>query len=84
MALTVDYIFNGVTIPRAYVSVFRFQGCKEWMKVDFGVYAGSQPGATQIHTFGEKMPINLEAGNPVAQAYAWLKTQPGFQSAIDC
>jgi hypothetical protein len=84
MALTLDYNFNGVVIPDAYISVFRYQGNKEWMKTDFGVYLTQEPGSTQIHSFGETVPLDLEGGNPVAQAYEWLKTQPGFESAVDC
>jgi hypothetical protein len=82
MALTLDYDFNGVLVRGAHVSVFHYQGDKSQMKVEFGVRL---PGASRMfHSFAEMVPVNAGGGNNVAQAYTWLKAQPGFESAVDC
>ena len=83
MALKLDINFNGLVVPDAYVKVNSFEGDK--MNLAFNVSTSVTAGYCPF------MPIksyccshDINAGNPLEQAYDYLKTLPDFSDATDC
>lgn len=82
MALSKDWSFHGVTFPGAYIKVSQFSGTKAEMRVT--VLVSAARGEDPFHVAYYDVPVDLDAGNPVTQAYDWLKANhPDFDGAED-
>lgn len=82
MALQGNFVYNGVTIPNAYIKVELINMNKSNINVTvvWRASAGSTP--LQNQNFG--FPYNISGNNPIAQAYIALKALPEFSSTADC
>lgn len=82
MALTSNYLFNGITVSQAYVKVKSIVGDKNVVGVDVAFSADS---TEQPFTYkGYEFTPDLNGPNFIQQAYEYLKTLPEFADAVDC
>lgn len=72
-----DSIFNA-----AYIKVETYSGNKTQMLFDVNVYDKKEGQLLKKLSFS--FAPNMDAGNFIAQAYQYLKTQDEFSDAIDC
>jgi len=84
MALLKDTTtIHGIHLPNAHWRVNAIHGNAKQISFDAIAFVDAtqlQPVASQTHYF---VP-DLNGGNFVAQAYAYLKTLPEFEGAVDC
>lgn len=71
-----------VSIVDAYIRVGRIEGDKDKILafVDIMKEQGGRSFKTELYTLDH----NLDGGNPIKQAYKYLKTLPEFEGATDC
>lgn len=81
MAICCDYTHHGVVIHNSYVRITQYSGTKKEMRICVTVNATREHDPLAVEYFD--MPLSLDAGNPLAQAYAYLKTLPQFARAED-
>jgi hypothetical protein len=82
MALKQTTQFKGITVADCYIKVFYIEGDKQ--SISFGV---SYAASAQEETFNAETyacAYDITGSNPIAQAYAHLKTLPEFANAVDC
>jgi len=82
MALQKTVNFKGITVGDAYIKVQSFSGSKELLK--FAVETCSRAGEQALTVSSYEMPYSIDGGNPIAQAYEYLKTLPEFAGATNC
>ena len=95
MAIKLNFIWRGVTIPQAYVRIDHIQGGKREERVtpsmsgtavwqaSVGVYADSGQNVP-ILVLGISVPITDINESPFIPLYAALKAMPDFAGAVDC
>lgn len=73
----------GIEVPDAY---FRVEYVRVTSKtsIQFNVYGYADPSKQFIVESLESCAYDLNGDNPIKQAYAYLKTLPEFEGAIDC
>jgi hypothetical protein len=94
MAITLDFVWRGVTIKGAYVRIDHISGGKRedrmtpdqsgvgvW-KGQIGVYADDKQ-AVSVLTMGVVVPFTVDV-SPLVPLYAELKKMPEFSGATDC
>lgn len=69
--------------PDAYLRVDGLTGNKRNMYVTVGVYK-QKDGASIATLQHGSFTVALDGDNFIAQAYAFLKTLPDFEGAVDC
>lgn len=82
MALSMDVVFSGLSIPKAYIKVARIEILsKTTMHAVFAtqVDAASDPLFYQ----GYETAYDLQGADPMKQAYDYVKTLPAFAGAVD-
>ena len=81
MALQTAINFRGVSVPKSYVKILKFEGSQAGMTLHVAYHVAPSNPALEIRAF--QMPLNLEGPNPFRQGYIYLKTLPEFQNATD-
>jgi hypothetical protein len=81
MALQKTITFKGITVTDAYIKIQTFNGNKELLKFDVATYSRAGQQALTVSTF--EISYAIDGANPIAQAYAYLKTLPEFSGAKD-
>ena len=82
MAISKTVDFKGIAVPGAYIRVWRVECEKSSMT--FGVSFHVEKGAEMFDRTTVSAPYDVNGQNPIAQAYAHLKTLPEFSDAVDC
>lgn len=82
MALKKNFEHNGVQVAGGYLKVANINGNKNQVAfvVSYAVDAANDALKTEEFSFAP----NMDGGNFIAQAYAYLKSLNGFQDATDC
>lgn len=86
MALRVNKITKtaqGFEVPDAYCRVEDVKVNKTAAYCVLRKYKDNT-GVAYFAEEGISYPYSLEGSNPIAQAYAYLKTLPEFENAVDC
>lgn len=71
-----------ITTEPLYIKVFTVTGNK--LNLTATVSFTSQDTGTVVTTKSYQFPLDLNGGNPIKQAYEYLKTLPEFANATDC
>lgn len=82
MAITKTINFKGLEIKNAYLKVWCFEGDKNEIRFGLGTYQAKGKGLIDSQQYS--FPYLIEAGNPIKQAYDFLKTLEDFSDAGDC
>lgn len=84
MALKVSLNIGGIVVSDAYVKVESFTGDKNHLRfvTVVKICKDSEPLPLPNEAYGFEYELN--AGNPLEQAYVYLKTLPEFTGAVDC
>jgi len=84
VALKLDLNIRGIVVKDAYVKVESFTGDKNHLRfvTIIKVDKDSEPLPVPNEAYG--FDYDLFAGNPVEQAYAYLKNLDKFAGAVDC
>lgn len=83
MAIKKDITVKGVSIKDAYIRVRGFSGNKSGVTA-FIDYKASADQEFSFHESHVNFELDLSGGNPVEQAYKFIKTLPEFSGAEDC
>ena len=91
MALKKAVIFKSLQIPGSYFRVVRPQidATKSTMSFDVWAYPSQDAASDQTNLLSDicahysAAPYTIAGSNPFEQAYAHLKTLPGFEDATD-
>lgn len=83
MALKKDIVIKGVPVAGAYIRVRGFTGNKNGVTA-FIDYKASADQEFSFHESHVNFELDLNGGNPVEQAYVFMKTLPEFADAEDC
>lgn len=84
MALRKTVDFRGVIVPNAYVRVQPLTIQAGNAQMEFGIQIMVNATASPFEVYAIGANYNLEGGNPIRQAYDYLKTLERFQGAEDC
>lgn len=82
MALKKNFEHNGVQVADGYLKVANVTGDKN--RVAFVVSYAVDAAHDSLKTEQFSFVPNMDGGNFIAQAYAYLKGLNGFQDAVDC
>lgn len=82
MAVSKTVNFKGIEVTDAYIRVMRVECNKSTMSYIVGFFAQSDEDA--FHSTTVNASYQIDGENPIAQAYANLKTLPEFAGAVDC
>jgi len=82
MAVLKSISFKGVSLNDAYHRVWRVECEKTSMSFGVSIHATAANEALTGATYS--CAYDLNGANPIAQAYAYLKTLPEFAGAMDC
>jgi hypothetical protein len=82
MALLKSTTFKSLTIQNAYHRVWGVTVSKDTISFGLGFHATAESEMIDSATY--RCSYDLNGANPIAQAYAHLKTFPEFSSAVDC
>lgn len=76
---------HGITVKDAYHRVENV-AIQEKTRIRFEVrsYQNKEPGFPWFNELILSCPYDLNGANPIAQAYAHIKTLPEFENATDC
>lgn len=82
MAFSMTTTFRGIEVKDAYWKVASISGNKSFLEicVTACAFAGAEAFESRNYTFA----YDLRGDNPIAQAYAHLKSLPEFANATDC
>ena len=86
MALQCNITFRGIVIENAISKIYSYRGGKEGSGLftfEFAVAHYAKDGEEAFTTSDYSCLIDLNAGNPIEQAYNHLKTLPKFADAVD-
>lgn len=83
MALTKSIQFKGLTVNNCYIKIWQFSGNKELITVNVGYYATSTDEMLKSVTF-PNIPYAIGGGDPIAQAYLYIKTLGDYSDCTDC
>lgn len=95
MAIKLNFIWRGVTIPQAYVRIDHISGGKREERVtpsmpgtavwqaSVGIYADPSQDVP-ILVLSVTVPISNINQSPFISLYAALKAMPEFAGAVDC
>ena len=75
---------HGIEVVDAY---HRVEGVAIQKKTEIGYYVRSYKDASGLPFFAEQYIVSnydIQGENPIAQAYAYVKTLPKFSGAVDC
>lgn len=91
MALLTDLATTNIGVPLegTYARVLTMRGDKDNFMIHIAHYASADTRAAQAmpvleRTFVAPTTELTTASDPLAMAYAWLKTQPDYADAVDC
>ncbi|MBV7489855.1 hypothetical protein [Pseudomonas sp. PDM30] len=76
--------FKGITVVDAHITAVMPAIAMGNRMMTFGVQYRSSPEAEVFQSEIKEAPYDIDGGNPLEQAYAHLKTLPGFIGAVDC
>lgn len=82
MALSMSTTFRGIQVADAYWKVASISGNKSLLEIV--VTASASRGQVAFDSRSMTFAYNLDGANPIAQAYAHLKSLPEFAGATDC
>lgn len=82
MAIKMNTTHKGINVSDAYCRVSSVELTKAMMDFKLEKRATESSEAFSVSEF--TCPYDIAGDNPIAQAYAHLKTLPKFASAIDC
>lgn len=82
MAISKAINFKGIEVADAYIRVMRVECNKSTMNFVVGFFAKFDEDA--FHSTTVNATYQIDGDNPIAQAYAHLKTMPEFAGAVDC
>jgi hypothetical protein len=80
----VDNFGTEVTFPSAYINVKKVTASKNGSNFSIAMYKEKNGYLLQEKEFIFDCSFLMTAGNPLYQAYAYLKTLPEFAGATDC
>jgi hypothetical protein len=83
LSRTIDTDWD-ISVPGAYC---RAEAVLLASKESMTFHLRSYTAAENVPSFAEEVfqaPYDIEGGNPIKQAYEYLKTLPEFESAEDC
>lgn len=87
MALQQNYTTaSGIELVDAYHRIDTFRGDRNNVRLGIGVYVNQQAredGKAAAGFIELALPTPNTSANMFADAYTWIKTQPGFESAQD-
>lgn len=73
--------FKGITVVNALIVVSQFSGDKNKLQFTVTYHKDAEKEAFDAKNF--ETSLDLNGGNPLKQAYDFLKLQPEFEGAID-
>lgn len=82
MALKKDFEHNGVQVTGGYLKVANISGDKN--RVAFVLSYSVDANHDALKTDQFSFVPNMDGGNFIKQAYEYLKTLNGFETATDC
>ncbi|MBC54118.1 MAG: hypothetical protein CMQ34_09840 [Gammaproteobacteria bacterium] len=86
MAIQTDYDFRGIRVKDAYIKILHFGGNAQFINFTVGVFANVEKageGEKIDEVYFDMMPFDIDAGNPLRQAYGKLKQISRFANAAD-
>lgn len=84
MSLKKTVVFKGITVTDAHITAVMPAIAMGNAQMTFGVQYRSSPGAEVFQSEMREAPYDIEGGNPLEQAYAYLRTLSQFTGATDC
>jgi hypothetical protein len=85
MALTMTVEFRGITVSSACIRVTSVSVLPGLTSMSFGIVFSASSGDDPFDARTvSNAPYDIDGPNPIAQAYAYLKTLPEFAGAEDC
>lgn len=84
MALKKTIEFKGINVVDAYIRASRLIIHAGNASMEFDVHTMANADSPALFFFSEVAEYSLEGGNPLAQAYAHLKTLEQYKDAEDC
>ncbi|MNE02451.1 hypothetical protein D3C80_949270 [compost metagenome] len=84
MALKKTFGFKGVLVEDGYIRVMTPAIHPGNISFEFAVHYMATPEDESLKADVYNAPYTLLGGNPIEQAYEYLKTLPEFSDAIDC
>lgn len=91
MALLTDLITSNIGVPLngTYARILTVRGDKDSLMIMVAHYLDAATRAADAQpvlerTFVASVSQLLPASDPLAMAYAWLKTQPEYADSVDC
>lgn len=84
MSVMKTIVFKGLTVVDAHITVVMPALSMGNHSMTFGLqYRGVAGGEVFLNEMRDA-PYALDGGNPVEQAYSYLKTLPEFEGCTDC
>lgn len=83
MALRKSVVFKGISVQNAYITVVTPTIHSGNKHMSFSIQYAVDEGRPVFLADSGDCPYELEAANPVEQAYLHLKTLPEFEGCID-
>lgn len=80
--LLLDNFDKEVSFPEAYIKILEVFTSKSKTRLAYGIY--QEANGRLLKEGSEVFEIDLEAANPIKQAYIYLKSLPEFTGATDC
>jgi hypothetical protein len=84
MAIRKTIDFKGITVPNAYIQVTSLSIKADWEHMEFSGQMMIDANSPPFDGLSHECPYNLEGGNPVRQAYDFLKTLEKYAGSEDC
>lgn len=84
MALTQGFKFKGISVDSAYLRVSMVTILPGNTSMEFHVSLSAGPQEIPFDSVGMSCFYDIDGANPVEQAYAYVKSLPEYQEAIDC
>lgn len=84
MALTMKVDFKGIQVEAAYIRVSMPTILPGNTSMEFQISYMSGPVAVPFAGSSGVCEYDLEGGNPIKQAYEYLRLQPEFEGCTDC
>ena len=84
MAISMDAIYRGISIPAAYISIASRSISLSKEEVAFSVMYRVDSNEEPFDSKSYTAPYSLQGANPYIQAYEYLKLQPEFLDCVDC
>lgn len=84
MSIKTTIIFKGITVVDALITAVMPSIAMGNKMMTYGVQYRSTAEAEVFLSEIKEAPYDMDGGNPLEQAYAHLRTLPGFVDAVDC